>query len=187
MYHNTIIGEQAVRSPNGNVHWRNNLFLGRDASGRGIMTWANATGTYSSDHNGFRPNKGIPNQYSWLAPTEAGQTLYYNKPENWKTFKTLSEFQAATGQDRHSVEVDFDIFEKMAAPDASRAGRHAVYHAMNLNFSLKPQSVAIDAAERLPTINDGFLGAGPDLGALEAGQPVPHYGPRWNTSEPFYR
>ena len=187
MYHNTLIGEQAVRSPNGNVHWRNNLFLGRDTPGRGIMTWANATSVHSSDHNGFRPNKGGGDQYFWLAPTETGQTLYYNKPENWKAFRTLSDYQAANGQDRHSVEIDFDIFEKMAPPDPSPAGRHAVYHAMELNFRLKPGSKVVDAGERLPTINDGFQGAGPDLGALESGQPVPHYGPRWITWQPFYR
>ena len=27
----------------------------------------------------------------------------------------------------------------------------------------------------------------PDLGALEVGQPQPVYGPRWLTSQPFYR
>jgi hypothetical protein len=30
----------------------------------------------------------------------------------------------------------------------------------------------------LPTITDGFAGSAPDLGALEVGKPVPHYGPR---------
>jgi hypothetical protein len=187
MYHNTLIGEQAVRSPNGNVHWRNNLFLGRDTPGRGIMTWANATATYSSDYNGFRPNKGAANQYSWLAPAKAGEPLYYNKPEHWKTFRTLAELQAGTGQEKHGIEVDFDIFERMAPPDFAPAKRHAVYHAMDLDFRLKPRSRAVDAGERLPTINDGYAGAGPDLGALEAGQPLPHYGPRWITWQPFYR
>jgi hypothetical protein len=149
------------------------------------MTWANATGTYSSDYNGFRLNKGVANQFAWLAPTEPDQQLYYNKPDHWKTFSTLAELQAATGQERHGVEVDFDIFEKMAPPDPSK--RHAVYHAMDLDFRLKPVSKAVDAGEKLPTINDGFTGAGPDLGALEAGQPAPHYGPRWLTWQPFYR
>jgi hypothetical protein len=187
MYHNTLIGEQAVRSPNGNSHWRNNLFLGRDTPNRGIMTWANATGTYSSDYNGFRPNKDIANQYSWLAPSESGQTLYQNKPDNWKTFRTLAELQAATKQETHGVEVDFEIFEKIAAPDAAPQSRHKVYHAMDLDFRLKPKSKAVDAGEPMPTVNDGFVGAGPDLGALESGQPLPHYGPRWLTWQPFYR
>jgi hypothetical protein len=187
MYHNTLIGEQAVRSPNGNVHWRNNLFLGRDTPGRGIMTWANATGNYSSDYNGFRPNQGTANQYSWLAPAEAGQTLYYNKPDNWKTFRTLAELQAATGQEMHGIEVDFEIFEKMTPPDPAPAKRHAVYHATDLNFRLKAGTKAVDAGQRLPTVNDDFSGAGPDLGAVEVGQPLPHYGPRWITWQPFYR
>jgi hypothetical protein len=30
----------------------------------------------------------------------------------------------------------------------------------------------------LPDITDGFTGQAPDLGALELGQPVPHYGTR---------
>jgi hypothetical protein len=151
------------------------------------MTWANATRTYSSDYNGFRPNKGIADQYSWLAPGAAGQTLYYNKAENWTSFRTLGELQAATGQEKHGVEVDFDIFQNMAPPDPAPQKRHAVYHAMDLDFRLKAASKAVDAGEKLPTINDGFLGVGPDLGALEAGQPLPHYGPRWITWQPFYR
>lgn len=187
MYHNTLIGEQSVRSPNGNVHWRNNLFLGRDTPNRGIMTWANATSTYSSDYNGFRPNRGVDAQYNWMAPTQPGQTLYYNKPEDWKFFPTLAALRAATGQETHGVELDFDVFEKMTPPDPAPQKRHAVYHAMDLNFRLRPGSQAIDAAQPLPTINDTFTGRAPDLGALELGQPAPHYGPRWLTWQPFYR
>ena len=74
VYHNTIIGEQTARDPSANVHFRNNLFLGRDTPDRGIMTWANATPAYSSDYNGYRPNKGSRAQYAWLAPS-AGTRL----------------------------------------------------------------------------------------------------------------
>jgi len=185
MYHNTIIGEQSVRSPTGNVHWRNNLFLGRDTPNRGIMYWANATAHYSTDYNGFRPNKGVDEQFLWLAPAQPGQTLYQSTREQWRSFRTLAEFQAATGQEQHGREVDFDIFEKMTPPDPAK--RHAVYHSMDLNFRLKAGSKAIDAAQALPTINDGFYGAAPDLGALELGAAEPHYGPRWLTWKPFYR
>ena len=59
VYHNTIIGEQTARDPSANVHFRNNLFLGRDTPERGIMTWANATSAFSSDYNGYRPNAGV--------------------------------------------------------------------------------------------------------------------------------
>jgi hypothetical protein len=89
VYHNTIIGEQVVRDPSSNMHYRNNLFLGRDTEGRGIMTWANATDAFSSDYNGFRPNKGVAAQYGWLGP-KSGQRLYEPKAEDWKSFATLS-------------------------------------------------------------------------------------------------
>jgi hypothetical protein len=184
VWHNTIIGEQTVRDPYSGVHWRNNLFLGRDYPERGIMAWANATGVYSSDYNGYRPNKGVTAQYSWLAPA-AGKTLYEPTPADWKSFGTLTEFRQATGQEQHGIEVDFDIFEKLTPPDARL--RHAVYHSMDLNFQLKAGSKAVDAGVRIPTVNEDFAGKAPDLGALEVGKPLPKYGPRWLTWQPFYR
>jgi hypothetical protein len=36
----------------------------------------------------------------------------------------------------------------------------------------------VDAGEVIPNINDGFRGTAPDLGAYEAGEELPHYGPR---------
>jgi hypothetical protein len=184
VYHNTIIGEQTARDPSANMHFRNNLFLGRDTPERGVMSWANATDTFSSDYNGFRPNKGVARQYTWLGP-KAGQQLYEPSREDWKTYPTLADFRAATGQEAHGIEVDFDIFERMIPPDPSK--RHTVYHAMDLNFRLKPGSKAVDAGVAIPTINDGFAGRAPDLGALESGTPEPKYGPAWVTWEPFYR
>jgi hypothetical protein len=183
-YHNTMIGEQIMRSPYSNGHFRNNLFLGRDTPDRGIMTWANSTGNYSSDYNGFRPNRNARSQYSFLAP-EPGKTAYDAKSSDWRSFATLAELQQATGQETHGIEVDYDIFENLAPPDPAR--RHHVYHSMDLNFGLKANSKAIDAGLRLPTINDDFTGKAPDLGALELNQREPHYGPRWITWKPFYR
>jgi hypothetical protein len=184
VFHNTIIGEQVARDPSANMHFRNNLFLGRDTPDRGIMTWANATDTYSSDYNGFRPNKGVKEQFRWLGP-KPGQRLYEPQSVDWRSFATLAEFQAATMQEAHGKEVDFDIFEHMTPPDP--ASRHAVYHSMDLNFRLKPGGKAVDAGVHIPTVNDGFAGSAPDLGALEVGQPEPHYGPRWLQRQPFYR
>ena len=42
----------------------------------------------------------------------------------------------------------------------------------------KPDSRVIDAGISIPNINDNFLGSAPDCGAYEAGQELPHYGPR---------
>ncbi len=148
------------------------------------MTWANATGNYSSDYNGFRPNRGARRQYNWLAPSP-GKTAHGAQESDWRSFSTLAEFQKATGQEAHGIEVDYDIFENLSPPDSAR--RHHVYHSMDLNFRLKANSKAVDAGVALPTINGDFNGKAPDLGALEAGQKEPHYGPRWITWKPFYR
>jgi hypothetical protein len=182
--HNTFIGEQSSQSPYSNAHFRNNLFLGRNAPNRGVMTWANATGDYSSDYNGFRPNPNVTRQYNWLAPAH-GKTAYAPEASDRRSFSTLAEFQKATGQEAHGIELDYDIFENLSPPDPAR--RHHVYHSMDLNFRLKANSKAVDAALVLPTINDNFTGKAPDLGALELNQKEPHYGPRWITWKPFYR
>jgi hypothetical protein len=47
-----------------------------------------------------------------------------------------------------------------------------------LDPRLSATTNAIDAGVRLPNINDGFLGAAPDLGALELGTTPPQYGVR---------
>ena len=41
-----------------------------------------------------------------------------------------------------------------------------------------PDATAIDEGVVLPNIDDGFTGAAPDLGAIEAGCDAPIYGPR---------
>jgi hypothetical protein len=184
VWHNTIIAENVIRDPSSNMHFRNNLFLGRDTPGRGVMAWANAAGQFSSDYNGFRPNRGVAAQYLWLAPLP-GATVYEPHDEQWQAFPDLAAMRNQTGQEQHGIEVDFDIFESLSPPDPAQ--RHAVYHAMDLNFALKPTSAAVDAGVIIPTVNDDFVGKAPDLGALENGRPTPHYGPRWLKWKPFYR
>lgn len=184
VWHNTIIGEHLLGDPSANMHFRNNLFLGRDTPDRGILVLANSTAHNTTDYNGYRPNRGVKEQYRYFKP-DSGPNVYEPKKEDWRTFSTLQELVSGTGQESHSVEVDFDIFERLAAPDPAQ--RYAVYHAMDLNFSLKPNSRAVDAGVVIPTLNENFAGRAPDLGALEAGQPAPHYGPRWVRWEPFYR
>ena len=53
-----------------------------------------------------------------------------------------------------------------------------VYKAEEFDFRLKPNSVAVDKGVALPNVNDGWAGRAPDLGALEVGQTLPHFGPR---------
>ena len=47
-----------------------------------------------------------------------------------------------------------------------------------MDFRIKADSAAVDKGVALPNVTDGFAGRAPDLGANEAGQPLPHFGPR---------
>ena len=67
-------------------------------------------------------------------------------------------------------------FVKAAAPDRNDPTR--LYNPADFDFRLRPGSPPIDAGQPLPGVNDGFAGKAPDLGAYEAGAPLPHYGPR---------
>ena len=91
-------------------------------------------------------------------------------------YRTLQEFVAASGQDRHSVRVDFGVFRKASIPDKSDPQR--LYNPEELDFRLVPGSAASGAAIPLPTITDGFAGPAPDLGAYPSGVAPPTYGPR---------
>jgi hypothetical protein len=51
-------------------------------------------------------------------------------------------------------------------------------------MTLKSGCNAVDAGTILPNINDDFVGAAPDLGAYEYGQPLPIYGPRPGNTDP---
>ena len=78
-----------------------------------------------------------------------------------------------------SVRAHLDIFvnvKKLDARDIKRVQQ--LYKAEDSDFRLKPDSAAVDKGVLLPNITDGFAGKAPDLGALELGQPPPHYGPR---------
>src|SRR5262249_13411076 len=100
----------------------------------------------------------------------------YKKKLTVRHFKTLAEFSKTTGQEAHSVLVDYDVFEHVAMPNESDP-QH-LYNPEDYDFRLKPGSAAIDRAVLLPTINDDFTGRARSLGAIALGKPVPHYGPR---------
>ena len=185
VYHNTIIGEQTARDPSANMHFRNNLFLGRDTPDRGIMTLGERDRRFQLGLQRLSPEQRRGGAVRVARPEDRA-AVYEPKPEDWKTFATLADFRAATGQETHGIEVDFDIFERMTPPDPSK--RHAVYHAMDLNFRLKPASKAVDAGVVIPDRERRLRG--PRAGSrrdLEVGKPEPTYGPRWLTWQPFYR
>src|SRR4030095_15395996 len=92
-----------------------------------------------------------------------------------RRFKTLKEYSAATGQDTHSVLVDYDVLLKVTPPGPDP---RTLYKPANFDFRLREGSAAVDAGVRLTGINDDFTGKAPDLGAYEVETPMPHYGVR---------
>ncbi|MFH1737949.1 MAG: hypothetical protein ABIH23_02990 [bacterium] len=176
LYHNTFCAEWSTSPAYSNVHLRNNLFLGIDFPGRPILSAATYTSYTSFDYNGYRPNKNSDTQFVWRSPSHEILQDYALKGVSSRSFNTFEEFSRETGQEQHGIYVDYDIFQSVEKPDPNRPGD--IYSAENLDFSLKPGSVAVDAACVLPNVNDTFTGKAPDLGALEVGSAVPVYGPR---------
>jgi hypothetical protein len=180
-YNNTILSETTVQGAS-NIHWRNNLMLGQN-SAPAILSVNTFTSYTSSDYNGYRVNPGVKVSFQWNSPpagtaatfTGPGQTA---KLEN-RAFATLAEYSKATGQDTHSVAVDYDVFVNVKRLDAQDTPNvQKLYKASEFDFRIKPGSVAVDRGVALPTVTDGFAGSAPDLGALEVAKPLPHYGPR---------
>jgi len=190
VWHNTLIAPvKPMLLAASNVHYRNNLILGKSET---LETFAVETNTNysSSDYNGFRPNEGAEFSFEWSTPPrsmranfpgEAGklsaqeQSKFEATTREQRRFKTLKEYSAATGQDAHSVLVDYDVFVKVTPPGPDP---RTLYKPANFDFRLREGSAAVDAGMRLTGINDDFTGKAPDLGAYEVGQPLPHYGPR---------
>jgi hypothetical protein len=180
-YNNTIVSETNVAAAS-NIHWRNNLMLGQN-SAPAILSVNTFTSYTSSDYNGFRVNPGAAAAFEWAAPP-SGVVSDFTGPGHdarlqARKFASLAEYVAATGQDRHSVAVDYDVFVNVRRLDAQDAAIvQKLYKADEFDFRLKPASAAVDKGVPLATVTDGFAGRAPDLGALEVGQAMPHYGPR---------
>ncbi len=97
-----------------------------------------------------------------------------------RQYQTLADYSAATGQDKHSILVDYDVF--MNVPQLNAQDVNTVQNMLNAadyDFRLRPGAVPIDKGVVIPNVNEDFNGAAPDLGAIEFGTAPPHYGPRW--------
>jgi hypothetical protein len=179
-YNNTILSETSGNPQNS--HWRNNLMLGQNSSPT-IFSITTNTNYTSSDYNGFRPNPGAAVSFRWNSPPAdvAMDTLGPGRQPRLETreYADLAQYSKATGQDKNSVLVDYDIFMNVRRLDAQDiSSLQKLYKAEDFDFRLKPGSAAVDKGTVLPNITDGFSGRAPDLGALETGAASPHYGPR---------
>jgi hypothetical protein len=182
-YNNTILSETAVAAAS-NVHWRNNLMLGQN-SAPAIFSVTTFTNYSSSDYNGFRPNPGAGVSFRWNSPPTniaadfagPGHTPGIENRE----YSALDAYAKATGQDRHSVLVDYEIFRNVRRLDAQDvASVQKLYKASDFDFRLRAGTSAVDRGLALANVTDKFTGRAPDLGALELDAPLPQYGPRTN-------
>jgi hypothetical protein len=182
---NTYVGEFRQLTPMSNLHLRNNLLLGQGTAPR-VLSVDTFTNYSSSDYNGFRPNPESKDAFSWSSPPFEEIRNFYperrdtqqNVPNalTQRVFSTLDDYSKATGQDRHSRLIDYNIFVNAPMPDFSDPTRVVAVDSVDLR--LKKGADAIDAGIELPNVTDGFRGSAPDLGAYEFGAPSPHYGPR---------
>ncbi len=176
IYHNTFITENSNASGYSNWHYRNNLILGTNHPDKPVFGNLSFTSYSTLDYNGYRPNPSDKPQFVWQVPAAGKMRDYDLVPKGSTSYRTFAEFQKVTGQEAHGVLVDYDIFKNMRPPDPTQP--HKIYEVGDLDFSLKPNSAAVDAGCKLPNLNDDFSGKAPDLGALEVGKPLPIYGPR---------
>lgn len=171
-YNNTFIAEAAI-SVFSNGHFRNNLFVG-PSDNRPALSATTPTAYSTMDYNGYRAKPGSRSNYRLRYPAHDSLNHADERELEWREFNSLSDLGAATGFEVHGTELDYDVFENVPVPNQ----RGHIYAVEGVDFRLKAKSKAIDAGVALPNITDGYTGKAPDLGALEAGKPLPVYGPR---------
>lgn len=139
------------------AYFRNNLSIGGPSGG---VKW----GGYGGG-NGLAANIAAPGQYS---------SFDYDAVGTWETlFAGKIGGKDFSAVEPHGVRVDMSVFAApVAFPIPPIPEREPA--------DLRPRagSAVVDAGLRIPNVNDGYVGAGPDIGAFEATQPLPIYGPR---------
>jgi hypothetical protein len=161
-FHNTFVSPGAALNLQTPVvsHYfivANNLFVGPKSVGLKVsVNWDGRIDHGIFDYNGYFPD---------------GLFRFTLEPKRTRTFLTLGVLQNA-GIETHGVALSQPVFQSGLSADTSGA------FAIPADASLAPNSAAIDRGLRLPNINDDFTGAAPDLGAVEAGCPLPVFGPR---------
>jgi hypothetical protein len=110
------------------------------------------------DYNGWSPDGEFKFDYSWDG---------------------FSSLQSKSPYERHGRILKGPVFlEQMAVPS-----QFASFMSPPRSVMLHSESNAVDAAVRLPNMNDDYTGEAPDLGALERSHEPPHYGVHWRVRE----
>ena len=167
LLHNTIVNWASLSCCNDHhlfgAYSRNNLWI----STQGGQIWYFGPNTRDwrtdLDYDGF----------DW---GNSGSPFYYGG----SSYASLSSFASASGLERNGRQVAKSAcFESLNFPSPAPASIPSQV------MTLKAGCNAIDGGAILPNINNGFIGAAPDMGAYEYGQAAPSFGPRVGPSATF--
>ena len=181
-YNNTIFSETTAQATS-NVHWRNNLFLGENSQ-EAIFSVNTFTGYTSSDYNGFRPNAGVKASFQWSGPSTASGADYSGAGAE-RAAASVAPVRIAcriqrgdqAGHPQHPGRLR-PVRERPAPRCAGSFQGPEGLQGGGFRLPAQAGAAAIDKGTALPGVTDGFAGTAPDLGAIEAGAALPHYGPR---------
>ena len=167
--HNTVVKSgDAFNVITGDVwsraYFRNNIFIGGPA------------GTYNGFNNGagrilYLPSSDSTCDFNFDGYGSIGTGGAFIGQIESTSFNGLAQLQSMTTE-TNSVQLDLSVF---AAPVVVPADPTAEHNAPD--YSLAPQSAAVDVGIALTGFNDGFTGVAPDLGAYELDKTLPTYGP----------
>jgi len=167
LLHNTIVNWNDALDWRGTgmLHGvsRNNLFISLNGS---IWPDGNSAPDWRADLNydGFDWNRGSGGGFQ----------------VNGTTYTDISNLVSSTGLQSQGVEFERSTcFENFNVPGPAPLNTIPPQW-MTLTQTCK----VVDAGQVLPSINDGFSGSAPDLGAYEHGAILPHYGPRLSGIKP---
>lgn len=166
--HNTAvkIGDALAGTP-GETHarqyFRNNIFIG--GQGGTYNGWSSGSGRIA-----YMPNAASDGSYDYDG---FGSLLGdYSGRIGEVSFSNMNELRELTSY-THAVQVDLNIFSTSVPFPANPFPAKDPQ-----DLRIRADSAAVDNGELIYGINDGFSGNAPDLGAYEAGQSLPNYGPR---------
>jgi len=158
--HNTVVKVGAgmgcyAGQPFDHAYFRNNLAIG-GASGQ---RWGN--------YGAGNPSGATINSHGPHCSFDYDAVGTHKVP-----FRARIGGKSFSATEPHGIKVDMGVFNGVEFPDKPVPGYEPP--------DLRPRAGAkvVDAALAIPNINDGYLGRAPDIGAYEAGQKLPHYGPR---------
>jgi hypothetical protein len=145
--------------------WRNNLALGGTTGG-----WDG-----SQVSGGYGPGSGYACN---IAACGSHCSYDYDAVGTYKTtYQARICGQNFSTVEAHGKRIDSTAFAHFTFPSPPAPEPTYYYQPQDLRPAPTCTTV-VDKALLIPNVNDVFLGSGPDIGAYEAGQELPVYGPR---------